>query len=218
MTTTRSGYRKRELVALEQRHVDDLVRACSRRAPSGIRDAALISTLWASALRISEVAAITPKDVQIKKRLLTVRDEIGKRGAGGLVALDAESEARLTRWLQRRAQTLERGGISKRKANTLPIFCAITSGMAGAELSHNAVRQMLQRRARRARAAGSDVPANLHPHSFRHGCARAMDRSGFPLATISKQLRHSGPSVTDVYLRELRGESAFEQLTRRGDD
>ena len=40
-----------------------LIRACSRRAPTGIRNKALIVLLWRAQLRITEALDLTPKDL-----------------------------------------------------------------------------------------------------------------------------------------------------------
>lgn len=222
--TNGNGHRKRELVALTQGQVEALVDACSLRAASGLRDAAMIATAWAGALRVSELLAVAPRDLDLEKRLLLVRDDVAKRGSGGLVALDRQSVGLLSRWLERRHDILK-SAKRARRSQTLPLFCGISTGTSaspdgniGGALHANQVRAMLRRRALRANKKGGHVPLNVVPHAFRHGCARALDQAGHPLAVITKQLRHASPSTTDTYLRELRGEDAFAALTRRGDE
>ena len=48
---------------LDDDEVRSLIRACSNRAPTGIRNRALIVVLWRAQLRVSEVQALTAKDV-----------------------------------------------------------------------------------------------------------------------------------------------------------
>jgi integrase len=43
--------------------VQRLMRACSNRAPTGIRNRALIVTLWRAQLRIGEALALKPSDI-----------------------------------------------------------------------------------------------------------------------------------------------------------
>lgn len=47
------------LTALE---IERLMRQCSRRAPTGVRNRALIAVCWRCGLRIGEALALAPKD------------------------------------------------------------------------------------------------------------------------------------------------------------
>ena len=46
---------------LTAREVEALVKACSNRAPTGIRNRAMIALAWRSGLRIGEVLALKPQ-------------------------------------------------------------------------------------------------------------------------------------------------------------
>lgn len=48
---------------LKEDEVRALMGACSKRAPTGVRNRALIALLWRSGLRISEALALMPADV-----------------------------------------------------------------------------------------------------------------------------------------------------------
>ena len=49
--------RKLPIEILTEQEVVSLIRACSRRAPTGIRNAAMIAVMYRSGLRIGEVLA-----------------------------------------------------------------------------------------------------------------------------------------------------------------
>lgn len=214
----------RKIDMMTQTRVDALLDQCSRRAPTGARDAALIATLWAAGLRINEALQVTPRDLDLKKRLLTVRHEIAKGDSGGRVALDRASEELLERWLRIRSRIL-RDELRGESGLDRPIFCGISKatysaaaqeprpGNIGKQLHANQVREMLRRRAARA-----GITERVNSHAFRHGMARHLDQQGFSLALISTQLRHKSPSVTDIYLRSLGVESELDELTKRGDE
>ena len=59
-----------ELLSSEE--VRALLRACSSRAPTGIRNRALIAVLYRGGLRISEALDLLPKDVDSAQGTLTV--------------------------------------------------------------------------------------------------------------------------------------------------
>ena len=56
---------KRPPEILSEVEVRALIRACSNRAPTGIRNRALIAVMWRCGLRISEALALEPRDVDL---------------------------------------------------------------------------------------------------------------------------------------------------------
>jgi integrase len=56
---------------LSPQEIEALLRACSNRAPTGIRNRALIALTWRSGLRIGEVHALKPKDTDLDHGTLT---------------------------------------------------------------------------------------------------------------------------------------------------
>ncbi|MCP4592683.1 MAG: tyrosine-type recombinase/integrase, partial [bacterium] len=49
-----------------------LIRACSSRAPTGIRNRAIITILYRSGLRISEALDLAPKDIDLRNGAIRV--------------------------------------------------------------------------------------------------------------------------------------------------
>src|SRR5205814_1664025 len=78
-----------------------LLGACSRRAPTGIRNAALIVVLWRGMLRINEALSLKPADFNIETGELRILN--GKGGKPRTVALDAAASIYVARWLESRA-------------------------------------------------------------------------------------------------------------------
>ena len=141
---------------LDEADVRGLLGVCSRRAPTGVRDHALITTLWRTGLRISEALALEARDVSLSaaKPTLGVRDSKTDSGVRR-VGVHADVAAAVGRWLEVRG-TL---GLGRRG----PLFCTL----AGERLSDSHVRAMLRRR--RDRAGLDDT--RVHPHAFRASLA-----------------------------------------------
>lgn len=78
-----------------------LLRCCSTRAATGIRNLALIVVLYRAGLRVSEALAILPKDLDAQAG--TIRVLHGKGDKARVVGLDAGAWAILQVWLDRRA-------------------------------------------------------------------------------------------------------------------
>jgi Phage integrase family len=82
---------------LTEDEIEALIRACSRRAPTGVRNRAIIALAWRSGLRIGEVLALQVKDVDLDAGTLVVQR--GKGDKRRVVGLDAGTAALVSGWL-----------------------------------------------------------------------------------------------------------------------
>jgi integrase len=169
-----------------------MLRQCSDRSPTGIRNKALIAVLWRSGLRISEVLALKPADFDLVNE--TVRVLHGKNDVSRTSSIDPETVALIQRWLDCRKDYGFRGA---------PAFCTITGSadgklVPGAPLKGNYVRNLLNRLKVRA-----GVEKRVHPHGLRHSHAADLAIEGVPLYVIQQQLGHKHMSTTDAYLRNI---------------
>lgn len=181
---------------LSQREIESLLRCCSNRAPTGIRNRALIALAWRSGLRIGEVLALREKDLDLEQGVLVIQH--GKGDRRRVVGIDAGSGALVARWLQVRRKL----GIPR----TRPVFCTLR----GRGLDQSYVRHLLPRLARRA-----GVAKRVHAHALRHSFAIELEREGAPLSSIRDLLGHNSAATTDRYLRRVGGGEAIEFQRRR---
>jgi integrase len=178
---------------LQQSEVVALMSACSRRAPTGIRDRALIALLWRTGLRISEALALRPSDIVAAKG--TVRVAKGKGRKHRTVGIDDDALAVVERWLD-----VRRGlGVNGRQ----PIFCGIGRGgkkplPPGLCLHGQQVRAMLARR-----AAKAGLERRVNPHAFRHTLTAEWVEEGRALTEIQKQLGHASLDGTAHYVAKI---------------
>ena len=169
-----------------------LLGACSMRAPTGIRNRALIMLLYRSGLRISEALALRPASIDLKHHSARVLH--GKGDKATVRGFHPSADDALARWLDKRAELGLRGG---------PLFCTL----AGTKLSDGYVRDMLKRL-----AAKAGIDKRVHPHGLRHTYADELEKAGLPVSTISKLLGHSSIAVTSRYLDHLTNGAAIEAL------
>lgn len=168
---------------LTEAEVRALIQGCSLRAPTGIRNRALITLLYRSGLRISEALALKPSDIDPARG--TVRVLHGKGDKSRTVGLDDGAIAVIQRWLDvRRARGIRRG----------PLFCTL----AGGEMEPSYIRELLPRLARKA-----GIDKRVHAHGFRHSHAADLVQEGVPVNVIQQQLGHAWLATTDVYLRHV---------------
>ena len=169
---------------LTEDEVRSLIHACSNRAPTGIRNRALITVLYRGGLRLSEALALKPKDIDPKAGTVTVLH--GKGDRRRTVGLDPGAMAILLRWVEKRKQL----GINNRAA----LFCTLQ----GQPLKPSYVRTLLPRLAEKV-----GIDKRVHPHGLRHTMAYELMMEGVPVPIIQQQLGHASLATTDRYLRHI---------------
>src|SRR4029450_577709 len=136
-----------------------LIKACSNRAPTGIRNRALLVLLYRAGCRISEALRLLPKDLDRANGTATVLR--GKGGTRRTIGLDPGAFAVVERWLDVRAK----GGISAPG----PVICTLK----GKPVASAYVRALMPRRAGRA-----GVEKRVHAHGLRHTHAGGVAPGG----------------------------------------
>jgi site-specific recombinase XerD len=175
---------------LTNEEIELLMRQCSRRAPTGVRNRALIAVLWRCGLRIGEARALAVKDFDPDSGTLIVQR--GKGGKRRVVGVD------VGRWIEgRRKHGIPGGG---------PLFCSL----AGRPLDLSYVRHLLPRLARKA-----GIERRVHAHGLRHAFAVDLVRSGAPLYVVRDALGHASVATTQIYLSRVGAHEAVEAMRSR---
>ena len=181
---------------LAAEEVKALLQACSKRSATGIRNAALIASLYRAGLRISEALSILPKDLDANAGSIRVLN--GKGGTTRTVGMDPGAWAMLQLWLNRR----EALGLTGRS----PVFCTLQS----AQLKTSYMRALLPRLARRA-----GIERRVHAHALRHSFAAELAAERTPMNIVQSVLGHANLATTDAYLRHINPVVAIETLRAR---
>jgi site-specific recombinase XerD len=161
-----------------------LITACSNRAPTGIRNRALLVLLYRAGCRISEALRLLPKDLDRAAGTATVLR--GKGGWRRTIGLDPGAFAVVERWLDVRTKR----GISCRA----PIICTLK----GTPLASAYVRALMPRLAHRA-----GVEKRVHAHGLRHTHAAELALEDHPMDLIQAQLGHTSLATTSRYLAHI---------------
>jgi integrase/recombinase XerD len=176
--------------------VQALLKLCSRRAPTGIRNRALLVMLYRGGLRISEALALMPKDLDGKEG--TVRVLKAKGNKARTIGLDAGAFAVVNRWLDVR----KKKGINGRA----PLFCTLQ----GQPVKSAYIRALLPRLARKA-----GIEKRVHAHGLRHTHAAQLAAEGVPINVIQAQLGHSNAATTSRYLQHIAPQQLIEAMRKR---
>jgi site-specific recombinase XerD len=181
---------------LSEDEVRRLIEACSNKAPTGIRNRALIIAMYRGGLRAGETRALRPKDADVKAGTITVLH--GKGDRRRVVGLDPGAMAILSRWLDARRIF----GIN----GHAPLFCTLD----GNPLKPSYLRALLPRLAQKA-----GIEKRVHPHGLRHTHAYELMMEGVPVPIIQQQLGHASLATTDRYVSHLAPIDVISHMQRR---
>jgi len=172
--------------SLTEKDVEDLLAAPRIEAPLGLRDKAMLETLYASGLRVSEL--VTLKLPQVSQDMGVVR-VMGKGSKERLVPLGEEALAWIGRYLKEARPVL----LSRKASDDLFVTTR------GGAMTRQAFWHLLKRYAAQA---GLDKP--ISPHTLRHAFATHLLNHGADLRVVQLLLGHSDISTTQIYTHVAR--------------
>ena len=166
---------------LNELQVEQLIDSINTTQPLGLRDRAVLELLYASGLRISELANARLENFNAEERILRVT---GKGNKTRLVPVGAKACEALAAYL-----STERPKLVRPRSGS-EIFLSAR----GTKLTTARLWQIVKER---ARLSGSE--ANIYPHLLRHSFATHLLGNGADLRIIQEMLGHADISTTQVY-------------------
>ena len=171
---------------LSESDVEALLAAPDAGTPLGLRDRAMLETLYATGLPVSELVALKTFEVNLDAGVLRV---LGKGSKERMVPLGEEA----VHWLQRYDGSA-RKDLLKRRASDHVFVTARGAGMTRQAFWH-----LLRRYGARA------IPGKkLSPHVLRHAFATHLINHGADLRVVQLLLGHSDISTTQIYTHVAR--------------
>jgi integrase/recombinase XerD len=166
---------------LNELQVEQFLDSIDTKAVHGLRDRAMIELLYASGLRISELANARLENFNFDERIVRVT---GKGNKTRLVPVGRKACEALAAYL-----STERAKFVKRRSGS-EIFLS----ERGTKLTTTRIWQIVKKHARRAR-----LEKNIYPHLLRHSFATHLLGNGADLRIIQEMLGHADISTTQVY-------------------
>lgn len=158
-----------------------LLAAPDLNTPQGQRDRALLELLYASGLRVSELAGLDIEHVDLETREIRVW---GKGSKERIVLMGEPAARALTAYLKQGRQHM--AGEKKSRAFFL--------NRAGGRLTERSVQTILQECATMA-----GIDKKVHPHLLRHTFATHLLDGGADLRVVQELLGHASLSSTQIY-------------------
>jgi len=171
--------------ALTEAEVDALLAAVPGDDPRALRDRAILETLYAGGLRISELVGLELGDLTLRDGTVRV---LGKGRKERIVPVGRTARAALTDYLARGRPALER--VARRSGE------AVFLNARGGRLTRQGAWLIV-------RAAGdrAGLGDRLFPHALRHSCATHMLDHGADIRVVQELLGHASLSTTQVYTK-----------------
>ena len=155
----------------------------------GYRDMLLLSVLYETGARVSELISIKVGEVRLQSPATAVLH--GKNGKSRIVLLSKETAALILNYLEKERMTGFESGTKFLFTNRL-----------GNQLTGAGVTYILQKYADSARAKKpSLIPKTLSPHCLRHSKAMHLLQSGVDLIYIRDLLGHEHLKTTEIYAK-----------------
>lgn len=144
--------------------------------PVDLRDRALLEVLYATGLRVSEVAALTVPDVAGKHEIRTR----GKGGRDRVVPIGAPARVAVQRWIEEGRPAMSPAGSD------------LWVGVRGGSLGPRGIRRVVKAR------------LGTHPHAVRHSFATHLLEGGADLRVVQELLGHVDLATTQIYTHVTR--------------
>ena len=163
----------------------DLIRTAARLAddgsPVGIRDVAMLELLYATGIRVGELAGLDLDDVDRDRNVVRV---LGKGRKERTVPFGHPAARALERWLAHGRPALRAEGAGP----------ALFLGARGRRIDQRAVRTLVHRRI-------AEVPGapDIGPHGLRHTAATHLLEGGADLRSVQELLGHASLATTQLY-------------------
>jgi len=171
---------------LSEAQVETLLNAPDVETPLGLRDRAMLETLYATGLRVSELVGLPGVSVSLVDGVVRV---IGKGGKERLVPLGEVACEWIARYVsQARAQLLKR-------ATSDALFVTARGGPMTRQMFWTLIRQ---------HALRAGIQAPLSPHVLRHAFATHLLNHGADLRVVQMLLGHADISTTQIYTHVAR--------------
>ncbi|MFH0880806.1 MAG: site-specific tyrosine recombinase, partial [Lentisphaerota bacterium] len=158
---------------LTYREVEQLLLAPDPETPLGRRDKAMIEILYATGLRVSEMAGLTLEDLHFDSGYLRC---MGKGRKERVVPVGETARTTLTSYLETTRPVLLKNGTSR--------FVFISR--RGTGIGRKGVWKLIKGYARKAH-----ISKRITPHTLRHSFASHLLANGAPLRIIQEMLGHA---------------------------
>ncbi|HPD33477.1 MAG TPA: site-specific tyrosine recombinase XerD [Bacteroidota bacterium] len=162
--------------------IDAILEQIDTSTNAGIRDRAIIETLYACGLRVSELCNLTPRNIIWEYEILQI---IGKGSKERIVPIGKSAQFWLKEYMEK-----VRPIFQSTNADNQFIFL----NQRGKQLTRMGIWKIIQQY-----AAKVGIAEKVSPHTFRHSFATHLLEGGADIRAVQEMLGHSDISTTQIY-------------------
>lgn len=170
---------------LSQEQVLALLEQPDTSTPAGIRDKAILETLYATGMRVSELLGLNMDDVNLK---FSYAKCFGKGGKERLVPLGSYAVGAIDDYMNKVRLNFLKGKVES----------ALFLNQHGRRLTRQTVWNLMK-----TYGFGAGIEDNISPHTLRHSLATHMLENGADLRTVQEILGHVDLATTQIYTHLL---------------
>lgn len=167
--------------SLSEQEVEQLLVVPDHATALGCRDYAMLETLYATGLRVTELVGLSMSQLNLAAGVIRI---MGKGGKERLVPLGEAAIEALNAYLRKGRGAILRGRVS----------AAVFVSTRGTSMTRQAFWQIIKRYARQAQ-----ISTPLSPHTLRHAFATHLLNHGADLRSVQMLLGHRDLSTTQIY-------------------
>ncbi len=177
----RLGRRLPEVLSVDE--VKQIVEAPDAQTPAGLRDRAILECLYATGMRVSELVALTRRQLIPEAGLVRIfgkgsKERLVPVGKPALKVLERYMKSARPLFMRMRKETEDRLFLNQR----------------GGPISRMGVYNIVKKAARDA-----GVRKKVYPHIFRHSFATHLLEGGADLRDVQEMLGHVSILTTEIY-------------------
>ena len=162
--------------------IDTLLKSTNTKGRQGLRDRAILESLYATGLRVSELSGLTLGNINLDHGFVRT---IGKGNKERLAPIGQSAIRAILRYLK------DGRGAFLRRGQTSPF---IFLNRSGTRLSRISIWAIVKRA-----AIASGAPVNISPHTLRHSFATHLVANGADLRAVQEMLGHASITTTEIY-------------------
>jgi integrase/recombinase XerC len=203
--TPRQSKRLPKAITIEQ--VEKLLAAPDDRDVLGLRDRAMLETLYSTGIRVSELVGLELEDIDVVGEALKVK---GKGKKERVVPLGSHALAAIKRYMDQLRSDVRYNVAWAESRTRRPLFV----NKHGGRLSSRSVRRKLDKYLKQV-----GLDPTISPHTLRHSFATHLLDNGADLRSVQELLGHQSLSTTQVYthLTTQRMTNAYNQAHPRAE-
>lgn len=175
----------RPLKVLDETHLRQLLEAPDVTKKDGIRDRAILETLFSTGLRVSELASLNCSQINLNRREFGV---VGKGGKERVVFLSDSAVDWLDKYMGLRHDTFK------------PLFIRFQGKVdpqnngESMRLTSRSIERIVEKYVKRL-----GLPVKATPHTLRHSFATDLLINGADIRSVQEMLGHSNIATTQIY-------------------